>query len=133
MTIDYAERARALVGTRFRFQGRDELGLDCVGVLIKSYGIDPHCVRRDYALRRERRRELEEELGVHFRKVPAARMAAGDAILMCLGGEQLHLAVRTAHGFVHAHCGIRRVVETPGAPAWPILGVYRRRVRARRV
>lgn len=42
---------------------------------------------------------------------------------------QLHLAVRTKQGFVHAHAGIRRVVETPGEPQWPLLGAYRKRRR----
>jgi hypothetical protein len=35
--------------------------------------------------------------------------------------------VRTNAGFVHAHAGIRRVVETPGMPEWPLLAVYRKR------
>jgi hypothetical protein len=37
----------------------------------------------------------------------------------------------TENGFVHAHAGIGRVVETPGQPEWEILGVYRRRSKAR--
>jgi hypothetical protein len=41
----------------------------------------------------------------------------------------MHLGVRTDQGFVHAHAGIGRVVETPGAPEWPVLAVYRRRSR----
>jgi lipoprotein Spr len=41
--------------------------------------------------------------------------------------EQLHLAVRTDIGFVHAHARIGRVVETPGLPEWPLLAVYRKR------
>jgi hypothetical protein len=47
---------------------------------------------------------------------------------MSAGPQQIHLGIRTAAGFVHAHAGIRRVVETPGTPAWPILAAYRRRV-----
>jgi hypothetical protein len=48
-------------------------------------------------------------------------------MLLGAGKEQLHLAVRTEQGFVHAHAGIRRVVETPGMPEWTLLGVYRKR------
>jgi hypothetical protein len=48
-------------------------------------------------------------------------------MLLEAGARQLHLAVRTSHGFVHAHAGIRRVVETPGMPEWPMIGVYRMR------
>jgi hypothetical protein len=50
-------------------------------------------------------------------------------MLMRVSDDQLHLGVRTADGFVHAHAGLRRVVETPGAPQWPVLGVYRKRRR----
>jgi hypothetical protein len=41
--------------------------------------------------------------------------------------RQLHLAVRTGDGFVHASAGIRRVVETPGEPQWPLIAAYRKR------
>jgi hypothetical protein len=51
-------------------------------------------------------------------------------MLLSAGERQLHLGVRTAAGFVHAHAAIRRVVETPGVPEWPVLDVYRKR-RAR--
>ncbi len=48
-------------------------------------------------------------------------------MLLAPGDEQVHLAVRTKDGFVHADASIRRVVETPGQPSWPLLGVYRKR------
>jgi hypothetical protein len=44
--------------------------------------------------------------------------------------EQLHLAVLTDAGFVHAHAGLRRVVETAGMPEWPVIGIYRKRAKA---
>jgi hypothetical protein len=50
-------------------------------------------------------------------------------MLLVPGSDQVHLAVRTGEGFVHAHAGIRRVVETPGIPEWPLVAVYRRRTR----
>ena len=52
MPRDYAERARALVGTRFRAQGRGVGGLDCVGVVLATFGLPLHLVRRDYRLRK---------------------------------------------------------------------------------
>ena len=39
---------------------------------------------------------------------------------------------RTDRGFVHAHAGIGRVVETPGEPEWPVIGTYRKRLRKRK-
>jgi hypothetical protein len=61
----------------------------------------------------------------HFRKV--RRVEAGDVMMLEVASDQVHLAVRTDAGFVHAHAGIGRVVETPGLPEWPVIGAYRRR------
>ena len=132
MSIDYAERARALVGARFRPQGRGPEGLDCVGVILATFGIDPNCVRKDYRIECGHRAELDAALLQHFRRVSSRKVAAGDVIVMRPDARQLHLGVRTNAGFVHAHAGMRRVVETPGDPEWPIAGIYRKRVRARR-
>jgi len=126
-TIDFAERARALVGKRFRPQGRGEHGLDCVGVMTATFSIDPRTVRSDYTMRGNSLKELEANLQSHFRKVARTHLRSGDLMVMSAGADQLHLGVRTDAGFVHAHAGIRRVVETPGLPSWPLLSVYRKR------
>jgi hypothetical protein len=47
-------------------------------------------------------------------------------MLMRTGPAQLHLAIRTWRGFVHADAALRRVVERPGAPEWEVLGLGRR-------
>lgn len=130
MKIDYAARAQALVGTRFRAQGRGEGGLDCVGVVLATFEIPSDAVRSNYRLSGDHLRELGDTIGTHFRRVPKTQVRAGDVMLLQAGDEQLHLAVRTTKGFVHAHAGIRRVVETPGLPHEPVMGVYRKR-RAR--
>ena len=128
MAIDYVARARALVGTRFRPQGRGDGGLDCIGVLLMTFGIAPELVRRDYKLRAEHNlAALRNALQHHFRRVPRTQLRPGDAMLLLAGKQQPHLAVRTGGGFVHAHAGVGRVVETPGDPKWPLLGVYRKR------
>lgn len=125
MSIDHGASAKALVGTRFRPQGRGPDGLDCVGVIVATFGLSG--VRHDYRLRGDHRQAVEQALGRHFRRVPRTQMRTGDVMLLEAAADQLHLAVRTEAGFVHAHAGIRRVVETPGLPAWPLLGVYRKR------
>ena len=129
MKIDFAERARALVGTPFRLQGRGEGGLDCVGVAIATYGLPVERVRRNYRLRGDHAREIVDFLSEDFRRVPSARLRPGDLMLMRVSDDQLHLGVRTDCSFVHAHAGLRRVVETPGMPGWPMLGAYRKRRR----
>jgi len=129
LTIDYAARARALVGTRFRAQGRSAEGLDCVGVVLATFEIPVDSAPRDYQLRGDHLARLKEELDAQFRRVPARRFGSGDLMLLAPAPDQLHLAVRTEDGFVHAHAGIRRVVETPGFPQWTMVGAYRRRRR----
>jgi hypothetical protein len=41
------------------------------------------------------------------------------------GPRQFHVLVKTTTGFVHADAGLRRVVETPGRPGWPVIGIWR--------
>ena len=127
MKIDYAERACALVGTPFRLQGRGPDGLDCVGVALQTFGLSSDNFRRNYRMRGDHQAELRAALGRHFRRLPATQLRVGDLMLMQVASDQLHLAVRTSAGFVHAHAGIRRVVETPGMPDWPLLSIFRRR------
>jgi cell wall-associated NlpC family hydrolase len=123
--MDFAERARALVGTPFRPQGRGVDGFDCVGVAVDVFAISG--VPQNYRLRGAHADEIGEFLSRHFRPVPAIRARPGDLLLMRIAEDQVHFGVSTPAGFVHAHAGVRRVVETPGAPGWPVLGVYRRR------
>lgn len=115
--------ARACVGARFRLHGRAiATGLDCVGVAALAYGQER--VPAGYALR-----------GVHVDGVMAAIEAAGfvrvqaprpaDLLLLAPGPYQHHLAVLTDRGIVHADAGLRRVVETPGALHWPLIGAWR--------
>ena len=130
MGLDYAERARALVGTRFRAQGRGEGGLDCIGVVVRTFAIPREAVRSDYRLRGAGHlRVLRDALDQHFRRVPRTQLRSGDVMLLAAAPQQPHLGIRTPDGFVHAHAGVRRVVETPGDPEWPLLAVYRKRRR----
>lgn len=125
--MDAVERARALVGTRFRPQGRGPHGLDCIGLVMAAFELPVECAPRDYPLRGDRRVELMAEMAKHFRRV--RKLTTGDVMLFEVGREQLHLALRTPAGFVHAHAGIGRVVETPGEPEWPLIAAYRIRTK----
>jgi lipoprotein Spr len=125
--MDYAERARALVGAPFRPQGRGIGGLDCVGLALSTYGLPADAVRRDYRLRGEYEREVRKYLHGLFRPIAAANSRPGDLLLMQIASDQLHMAVRTLHGFVHADAQLRKVVETPGEPRWLVVGIYRKR------
>lgn len=129
MKTDYVARAKALVGTRFRPQGRGPEGLDCVGLVLAAFAIPADAVRSNYALRGDHLDEVRGQLRRYFRKVPKSELRPGDVLLLNAGKRQPHLGVRTQQGFVHAHAGIRRVVETPGLPDLPVVGVFRKRSR----
>jgi hypothetical protein len=116
-------RARALIGARFRPQGRTFAdGLDCIGlVAMATDGRNAPC---DYALRGCPASRLEEEL-VAAGLAPVATMAAGDVLVLAPRRDQIHLGVFTGIGLVHADAGLRRVVERPLPLPWPILGIWR--------
>lgn len=127
MSAEYAERARALVGIRFRPQGRDpRIGLDCVGLILATFAIPSDLVRRNYRLRGDHRAEIERELAKHFRPARSA-WRPGDLMLIAVSFDQFHLGVRTGRGFVHADARLGRVVEMLGEPRWPVLGTFRKR------
>lgn len=124
---DAVRRARALVGSPFRPQGREPAtGLDCVGLVLSTFGISPDSVRRNYRLRGGHRPEIEAGLMRQFRKVARNTSRPGDVLLCAISNDQLHLAISCGASFVHAEARLRRIVETPGRPPWPVVGVYRR-------
>lgn len=133
MIEDYAERARSLVGVPFRAQGRNDVaGLDCVGLAIAVYGLERAGFRADYRLRGNHLAELRRSIQGPFRRVSRKSTRVGDLLLFAIGGQQFHLGIRTGHGIVHADAGLRRIVERPGAPPWPLIGAFRRRSRKRK-
>jgi cell wall-associated NlpC family hydrolase len=120
---EIVERARALIGTRFRPQGRSAAdGVDCVGLVVLAIGArNAPC---DNALRGGSVRRLSEELAAAG-LVPAASMAPGDVLALAPGRGQLHLGLFTGTGLVHGDAGLRRVVERPLPLPWPLLGIWR--------
>jgi cell wall-associated NlpC family hydrolase len=129
MAAIHAKRARTLVGVPFRPQGRERNGMDCVGLCLAVYRLPASFARADYRLRGDHRTEIEAALLSKFRQMKRGRGRPGDLLLMQPGANQLHLGILTADGFVHADAGLRWVVETPGTPQWPVIGVFRRGAR----
>ena len=116
-------RARGLIGTRFRPQGRTAAeGLDCIGLV--ALAIDAGTVPRDYALRGSASDRLVEGLKAAGLGA-AASMAPGDVLVLAPGPAQLHLGIFTGTGLVHGDAGLRRVVERPLPFPWPVLGIWR--------
>lgn len=116
--------ARRAVGSRFRLHGRTPAeGLDCVGLAAWAHGVA--AVPSGYALRSgDVAATMLLIAGAGLRRVAAA--APGDLVLARAGPGQLHLAIWTGEGVVHADAMLRRVVERPGPPPWPVIGYWRR-------
>lgn len=118
-------RARALIGVRFRPQGRSrDIGLDCVGLAAAAVGAT--AVPRDYQLRGASPARLAAGLKA-ARLLPVDSAEAGDVLAMEAGPGQLHLGIFSGDGLIHGDGGLRRVVERPGPVPWPVLSIWRMR------
>lgn len=114
---------RTLVGAPFRLHGRDpSTGLDCVGVAALVFGVPD--VPRGYALRTADGAGVAALIDAAGLRRVRRTACPGDLALVRSGPVQCHLVVMTDTGFVHADAGIGRVVETPGAPPWPVIGIW---------
>jgi hypothetical protein len=113
-----------MIGVRFRGQGRDPaLGLDCVGVVavaLARVGAEV-MLPRDYRLRRGTLPALALPPGL----VACDGALPGDVLLLRTSPAQLHLAVRTERGLLHADAAAGRVVERPGEAPWPLVAAWR--------
>lgn len=123
---EVARAAAGLVGARFRLHGRAAAsGLDCVGVVaaaLRATGFEG-VVPSGYALRGGDPERVAAMLDAALVRVGEPR--AGDVLLFRVGAGQLHLAIRTTDGIVHADAMLKRVVARPGEPPWPLIGAWR--------
>lgn len=124
-----AQTALGLVGIPFLLHGRSvEGGLDCVGLVglcLSAVG-KASAVPADYRLRgqySERACTYFDERD--FRRVTDASVVAGDVLLLAPGARQIHLAILTHAGAVHAHMGLGHVVVTPLPLPWRIIAQWR--------
>jgi cell wall-associated NlpC family hydrolase len=126
---DLAHAALELVGTRFRWLGRDPAtGLDCLGVLVAALARcgRPVVLPRRYPLRRTGLPDLDALAQAAGLVVTSELAAPGDVLLVRPAPLQVHLAIHaTASRVVHAHAAARRVVLGPPAPDWHELGRWR--------
>ena len=120
-------RARALLGVRFRLQGRDpDVGLDCIGVVAMAMRIPKERLRHDYGLHcvdpEVINREFDE---AGFVRIAPGSAREGDVVVVRPSPIGLHVIILTEAGYLHADAGLRRVVEVPGRPPWPALSAWR--------
>lgn len=121
--------ARACVGVPFRLHGRSvETGLDCIGLAVLALARAGHkrlgAVPGAYSIRGGSVARFAQAMeAVGLRRVRCER--PGDLLLVQAGAAQFHLMIVTGDGHVHAHAGLGRVVEMPGASIWPVLARWR--------
>ena len=126
---EIAQRALDVVGVGFKAGGRCvEAGLDCVGVVAAA--LASQCcsfpIPGDYTLRGDYQTRILAFFDRDcFRTIADCRMRPGDILLFQTAPRQLHFAIFTPGGFVHAHAGLRRVVLTPCPLPWPVIGHWR--------
>ncbi len=105
--------ARSLIGVRFRPQGRDRNGCDCLGLALQTaWGGGVRIDMPPQPLRGLSARDGAVLLGGLGCR-PVASPAAGDLLLQVPATLQLHLVVLVCGGVVEAHAGLRRVVFRP--------------------
>jgi NlpC/P60 family putative phage cell wall peptidase len=123
--------ARATVGTPFHHQGRQPgLGMDCIGVIVEAGKV--FGVREPEVPRYSRQPNWEEFIGsierAGLREINPEDVRQGDVLVFKVGRNQPHVALLAADDrIIHAHMGIKRVVEAGLSKAWRsrIVKVYR--------
>lgn len=125
-----AKRAMETLGVRFRLHGRSmKTGLDCVGLV--THAIAPHIkgmmIPRHYNLRYD---DVDIPLsffsGSNFNQINfKSPYQCGDIILVAPASNQLHFLIMSDDAFVHAHCGLRRIVMTNLPILSPVKAVWR--------
>jgi len=117
-------QARALIGTRFRFHGRDPAtGLDCVGLVGAAYGV-VELLPTGYPLRGGRAGDYVALIDRFAARRGTGAPSPADIMLIAISPAQFHLGVWTGTGLIHAHAGLRRVVETPGLVRENIIALW---------
>lgn len=116
-----------MVGARFRPQGNNPAtGLDCVGLVWAAYAVAGRRLARpaSYPLRGWCLGRIEGALAAAGFVRADDGMRPGDVALIAHPARQFHLGLIGFETFIHAHAGLRRVVETPldtsvrGAVRW---------------
>ncbi len=110
-----------MVGAPFRPQGRDPAtGLDCAGLVWAAYAAAGRRLVRPvgYPLRGWPRERIEARLIAAGFGPIGAIPREGDVALIAYPAGQFHLGLLGPETWIHAHAGLRCVVEAPlDAPA----------------
>lgn len=124
---EIVQSARSYLGVPYRHQGRNRLGLDCIG-LILMVAHDLHLSDFDITGygRVPSGRMMARLLGQHCRPVAVKDINSGDVVHITFERQPQHVAIITDAGMIHAD-NIRGVVEHSLNNRWrkKIRGAYR--------
>jgi cell wall-associated NlpC family hydrolase len=126
-----AAAAQCLIGAPWRLHGRDpDHGIDCIGLFAAAMARAgaPVVLPSGYPLRLTRIDAWLPDPGLLGFGAATGAAEPGDVLMICPGPAQFHLAIAAAGlpvSWIHAHAGLRRVVQTPALPAGPIHGHWR--------
>ena len=127
--VALARAAEALVGPKFRLHGRDPAtGLDCIGLLAAALAAigKPAPLPTGYTFKLRRLDNWLPDPAACGFAITDEPMIAGDVVLLDLGPCQQHLAIIAGSGrFIHAHAGLRRVVDGSGPLPGPVRHQWR--------
>jgi len=109
------EAAKSFLGTRWKHQGRDRRGVDCVGLLV-AIADALECTPKDLIIPpygRQPDGSLMEYFRLHMTQVPLNKLKAGTALVFEFGGSPYHAGVLidpARQSFVHAYAARKKVV-----------------------
>lgn len=111
----FAQAAASLIGTKFRLHGRSPAtGVDCVGLVclsLAAVGKKPS-FPEGYMLRNSSALPWLRYAKASGLSQASGSIKRGDVILYVPAPGQQHLVIaETSSVFVHAHCGLKRVVR----------------------
>lgn len=123
---DLVRAARQYLGVRYYHCGRDEHGLDCLGLLIR--------VAHDLGLTTWDDTTYGEQIDTAYLRwrlekfcEPVADLQPGDVLLFTIKGSPQHLGMATDVGVIHAYQSVGRVAEHSLDGTWRrrLVGVFR--------
>lgn len=117
---ELVETAKSLVGTRYRHQGRNEVGLDCAGLIIvvaKSLGLTNKDTT-SYSRRPNVSEFTAFMIETNCTQLPYGKHEHGDILRMNTAGWPVHVAIyevdeRGQEWYIHAFLPHKKVTRDP--------------------
>jgi len=108
------EKAREWLGVKFRHQGRNRKGIDCVGlVLAINNEVNGEAREITGYERRPNQKKVHELMKANLVKIRPEEARPGDVVLMAYDMGATHLGILTESTIIHAFMQTRKVVEQP--------------------